>query len=103
VSRYHLPAIAHGVADSVLVGAGSCFLSVLSFAATLLVRAHVLHGETVSDAAFAWICASPIVALVNLAFVARDNAAGRRWAAVLGLALSGISVFIGVLPIALAD
>ena len=103
MSRYHLPASAHGVADSVLVGAASCFLSVLSFTAALLLRAHVLNGETVSDAAFAWICASPVVALVNLAFVARDNAAGRSWAAAIGLALSGVSVFIGVLPIALAD
>jgi hypothetical protein len=91
------------IADSVLLGALSLALSIAALTIAFLVRGDTLRGNTIVGVAFTWMCASPVIALLNLVFVARDRQAGRTAAATVGAVLSGLSVLVALVPFALAD
>jgi hypothetical protein len=91
------------IADSILIA--SLALAV-SLGSVVLIYFYsqgvVVEGDAVTILGLG-VCASPLIALLNVVFVVRDFRNGRQEAARLAAVLSMAAAFLGVLPILLAD
>jgi len=92
-----------GIAVSLVVGLLAAVLSLGLPTAAFLTRSGRLSGDT-SDSLVVWAFAlTPLVALLNIIFVDRDNRAGRSQAAGIGGLLSVVAFLLWLLPLAFAD
>jgi hypothetical protein len=89
-------------ADSVWFGAVACVLSLSSIGLVPVARSSELDGPP-AVALVTWSCSTPALALLNLFIARRDEQAGRRNQARVGVLLSLVAVFVAWVPLLMFD
>jgi hypothetical protein len=91
------------IADSILIATFALALSVGSLVLIYFYSEGVVIEGDAATILGLGVCASPLIALLNVVFVVRDFRNGRKDAARLAAVLSMAAAFVAVLPILLAD
>jgi len=85
------------IADSVWLGGLTLLLAIVGLA-ILVLSGWRSAAEGPATVGLSIMCGAPMLAMVNVFFVLRDKDRGNTQQALIGLLLTGATLFLGVIP-----